>query len=552
MGNASDQLAARDCVSAESVASARPGRNQLTPVNERPAARSGALRFAPALIFLAIVIADCGRYADTDLWGHLWFGKLLLQRGPHPGPDPYSYAPHRPDWLHHEWLSEVLMAWLYAGAGVVGLKLWKLACSAATMLLIATAQAETGAPVAIQLVVLLTVACGLIPYMQFRPLLFSYVFTAAVIALITRDNYRGKAPPWLMVPGFALWSNLHGSFFVGLGVLGIYTAVRGTADLMAGRGVRRGLKLAAIALASSLATLVTPYGIATWRAVAISLQNPLTRHIMADWRPLLTVLAQALGEPHGGALFLWIAIAIILALAVSLLIAPYGDDHALVAVAAVINLGAFIAVRNVPLALIASAPPLTRHLGLALRQQCPREPAGIAAGIPASPPPLSWTTQIFVASLAVVMLAGGGLFSRKLPTAMNYPDGAIAFMNSHHLRGNILNYFAWGQYLIWHESPDSKVFIDGRYDLVYPPGVVTDYLAFYNADHGAQRVLDGFPHDFVLIPPSAPSYRFMLAQLRWTLIYRDDRAALFARKLLAATAMPPVLVDGPAPPSYFP
>ncbi|HXR24143.1 MAG TPA: hypothetical protein VN742_02200, partial [Candidatus Binataceae bacterium] len=197
---------------------------------------------------MAIAIVDCGRYADTDLWGHLWFGKLLLQRGPHPGPDPYSYAPHLPEWLHHEWLSEVLMAWIYAGAGVIGLKLWKLACSAATILLIVAAQAESGAPVAIQFLVLLTVSSGLIPYMQFRPLLFSYVFTAATIALITRNNYRGKALPWIVIPGFALWSNLHGSFFVGLGVLGIYTAARGLADLVAGLGVRRGLKLAAITL----------------------------------------------------------------------------------------------------------------------------------------------------------------------------------------------------------------------------------------------------------------------------------------------------------------
>ena len=116
------------------------------------------LRYAPSLVLLAIVIADSGRYADTDLWGHLRFGQLLLRQGPHPGPDPYSYAPHLPQWLHHEWLSEMLMAWIYTGAGVIGLKLWKLFCTAATILLIAAAEAETGASVAIQLIVLLTVA----------------------------------------------------------------------------------------------------------------------------------------------------------------------------------------------------------------------------------------------------------------------------------------------------------------------------------------------------------------------------------------------------------
>jgi hypothetical protein len=522
------------------------------PANEPRATVSSAWRFAPSLVLLAIVIADCGRYADTDLWGHLWFGKLLLQRGPYPGPDPYSYAPHLPEWFHHEWLSEVLMAWIYAGAGVIGLKLWKLACSAATILLIATAQAETGAPVAMQVIVLLTVSFGLIPYMQFRPLLFSYVFTGATIALITRNNYHGKTLPWIVIPGFALWSNLHGSFFVGLGVLGIYTATRGGADLVAGLGLRRGTKLAVITLASALATLVTPYGINTWRAVAISIQNPMTRHVMADWRPLLIVLAQTRGEAHGGALFLWLAIALMLALAIGLTIAPRGDDFALVVVATALNVGAFLAVRNAPLALIASAAPLTRHLGLALHKGFPQKTADGEVGEDSSAHALSWTTQAFVSILAAVMLISGGLFSRRLPAAMRYPDGAIAFMDSHKLHGNILNYFAWGQYLIWHESPGSKVFIDGRYDLVYPPEIVQQYLDFYTVRPDADVVLDRYPHDYVLLQANSAAARWLDTRRDWQLIYRDATAVLYARAGSSIARPSTTPATGSAAPSYFP
>jgi hypothetical protein len=520
----------------------------VAPTNEPPAARASVLRYAPALVLLAIAITDCGRYADTDLWGHLRFGQLLIQRGPHPGPDPYSYAPHLPVWLHHEWLSEVLMASIYAGGGVIGLKLWKLACSAATILLVVAAQVETGAPVAIQAVVLLTVSFGLIPYMQFRPLLFSYAFTAATIALIARDNYRQKALPWIVIPGFALWSNLHGSFFVGLGVLGIYTGVRTVTDLAGGHGLRRELRLAAITLASALATLATPYGINTWRAVAISLQNPMTRHVMADWRPLLTVLAQALGETHGGALFLWIAIGLMLTLAMCVLIAPRGNDRALVAVAAAINLGAFMAVRNAPLALIASAGPLTRHLDLVLRKGFPRETASAAARAQS----VSWPTQTFVGLLAVFMLAVTGFFARRIPTATSYPDGAIGFMESHQLHGNILNYFAWGQYLIWHEAPASKVFIDGRYDLVYPPAVVRQYLDFYNARPGVAPLLDRYPHDYVLLPANCAAARALSMRHDWQLIYRDSTAVLYARVGSSITRGSTAPTIGQAEPSYFP
>ncbi len=44
------------------------------------------------------------------------------------------------------------------------------------------------------------------------------------------------------------------------------------------------------------------------------------------------------------------------------------------------------------------------------------------------------------------------------------------------LRGNILDEFGWGEYLIWHLEPGSKVFIDGRYDSVYSEAIVNQYL----------------------------------------------------------------------------
>ena len=274
----------------------------------------------------------------------------------------------------------------------------------------------------------------------------------------------------------------------------------------------------------------------------------MTRHVMADWRPLLTVLAQALGEAHGGALFLWIAIGVMLALASCLLITPRGDDLALVVVAVAINLGAFMAVRNAPLALIASAGPLTRHLALALRKGLPRETADAAPATPS----LSWTTQTFVASLGVFMLASSGLFTRRIPAAMRYPDSAIAFMDAHQLRGNILNYFAWGQYLIWHEAPGSRIFIDGRYDLVYPPEVVREYLDFYTVQPGAAALLDRYPHDYVLLPANCAAARLLSTRQDWRLIYRDSTAVLYARASWSSAQRPAAPVIGQAGPSYFP
>jgi hypothetical protein len=161
-------------------------------------------------------------------------------------------------------------------------------------------------------------------------------------------------------------------------------------------------------------------------------------------------------------------------------------------------------------------------------------------------------TQGIVGALALVLAGTSGLFSNRIRAATDYPGGAVAFMQSHDLRGNLLNDFSWGEYLIWHMAPRSRVFIDGRFDLVYPPRIVNEYLDFFNARPEAARVLTAYPHDFVLMRQDAPACGFMVRRVDWKLVYRDRVAMLFARTKSSAAQIPGIPVTGPAPPSYFP
>jgi hypothetical protein len=76
-----------------------------TAVSQRSQGRS-LLRVAPALVLLAIVLADAMRGASTDLWGHIRFGQLIASEGhlvPH-ALFAYSFPPPGPQWIDHEWL----------------------------------------------------------------------------------------------------------------------------------------------------------------------------------------------------------------------------------------------------------------------------------------------------------------------------------------------------------------------------------------------------------------------------------------------------------------
>jgi hypothetical protein len=125
-------------------------------------------------------------------------------------------------------------------------------------------------------------------------------------------------------------------------------------------------------------------------------------------------------------------------------------------------------------------------------------------------------------------------------------------MQRHGLAGNVLSDFNWGGYLIWHLKPASKVFIDGRYDTVYPITVINDYLLFYFDRPGGSGFLSAYPHDFVLIPPRS-AFRLMTNATGWTLLYKDENSALFARAGSPAANLPGVPVTGAKPANqYFP
>jgi hypothetical protein len=125
-------------------------------------------------------------------------------------------------------------------------------------------------------------------------------------------------------------------------------------------------------------------------------------------------------------------------------------------------------------------------------------------------------------------------------------------MNAHRLHGNVLSEFGWGEYLIWHTAPEDKVFIDGRYDTVYPFKVIGDYLEFYFDQPGASAVLESYQHDFVLIGLDAPAHRLMERRGDWKLIYRDDDALLYARASAPAADLPGLPITARAPPGGFP
>jgi len=514
----------------------------------RDAHAHSLLYYSPMLVLVAIALADTVRVSDPDLWGHITFGRAVLAQGHLVLRDPYSYSAPGSPWLNHEWLTEVIQAFLFDAFGVFGLNLWKLFLTAVTIVFVALAEGETEAPYLAQIAVLLVGAVTIAPEMQFRPQMFTFALFAIVLFLLARDTYRRDGAVWIAIPMLALWANLHGGFIMGVAALGIYTVASGVVNCVRGRTFRRAGVLAAITVAASAGTLLTPYGVGTWIAVGHALLNPYTRVAVADWQPFFRSLVAASHEGFLRTLYEAMPLGLMAALAIAVAVSRDFEDLPMLAIATVMCVAAIVAIRNIPIAVIAMAAPLARHGAIAAARLNPTSRSETMPEVRGA----SLMNQIVLGIAALAMLIGTGFFSRRMTARERYPAGAVAFMQSHGLHGNILDNFLWGEYLIWHLSPRSKVFIDGRYDTVYPQNILLAFMLFHFDQPGADAILARWPHDYVMLPPGDLANNVIARHREWKLIYRDGDTLLYARADSAAAAMPGVPFVGVNPPTRFP
>jgi len=525
-----------------------PARGYVTRQKMNEAKRYSLLSYAPAVVLLAAVLTDGIQHGGNDLWMHIRFGQNVLDHRELLRHDIYSYSAPGASWLNHEWLADVVMAWCYDQAGVIGLKLMKFACAAAIAILIAAGVGETDAAYPIQVGTLLAVALAIMLQVQFRPQIFDYILLAALLLILNREVRDRHARIWPAVPVMALWANLHGAFVTGGAVLAMYTCGAGAQDLLTGLGSKRLKRFSIVAVAALLATLINPFGIGAWRVAFAKFSEPIiAMNMNLEFQSLPHHLAI---EPlWQNLVFYLFPMLITLAGVIFVIAAPTLDDLPLVAIAVMMTCGWVYSLRNMAFAVITWAAPLAHHSNLWLERRRPATHAKFAG----PQAPLAMNAQLSLLAAAGIIAWTGGLFSPRLPYNATNPVGALAFMDRHGLGGNILALYEWGGFVVWHAAPRSKVFFDS-FDERYPASVQYAYIDFLNGpDDRTARVLRQYPHDFILMPTESRSARFISSRADWRLIYRDDVASLFARSDSAAAQLTgtPEIRHAP-PPSVFP
>ena len=458
---------------------------------------------AAGVLTLAFAAATYAR-ADFDLWGHLRFGLDTLESWSLPAADPYSFTQDTP-WINHEWLSELQMALAWRLGGTTGLALLKGVLTMATFL--AVWRTLRGVRFAARAAIIAVLAFGSIHMTSsVRPQLWTFLFLSILCSVLVGDSPRARR--WLPVL-FAAWANHHGGWVVGLGVLWVWAAAEA---LIARRSLR---EWTLVVVASTLATLVTPYGWILWEFVlrtvrverAILEWLPMSTNHWLNWAPWLLVIVAAIwtlrrDTPHRA------AIAAVLAMLAYGSLRVFRIESLFILAAAVLLSDAFC--RRWP----SRSQPLQR-----------------------AHPAAEW----FIAATAFLLptVAAAGIFAstlRCLPTLADRPADveAVQWLRTAQ-RGRLVTYFDWGQYAIWHLAPRLKVSMDGRRETVYSDARIAEHDAIVAGTPVGFQILASWRPEYVWLPVKSVATKQWLGSNGYRIEVDSDRSFVAVR-----TDLPPL------------
>jgi hypothetical protein len=432
---------------------------------------------------------------DNSLLTHLATGRLIVDDGSVPTADPYSWSAAGEPWVVQSWLASTLYGTaerlagttavrLVIGLQIVGLALlvWRLSRPAVSLL------PRLG-------VAALALAVGSVGWSE-RPLLIGLLcFGAALLAA-----ERGLNPRWLVPIGW-VWVNSHGSFPLGLLVLGAL-AVGSRLD-----GERRPHELSVLfwLAVGMLLGAVNPLGPVLLAFPVKLLANSDALRSVTEWRApgfrdlwdRVFLVQMALG---------WLA----------LVRRPSWRSGLAVVVASAL---ALIALRNIMIASLVLVPVLARGFGdLGTLRTDVRPRLGLAAAGA-------------VAALAV--LVGVTLLGRADVRYDPYPVRALAWMRGHGDfeldDARLVSEDIVGNFLTAVDGPRARVFYDDRFDM-YPDDVTDDYLELFDGSSEATSVLERRDADLVLWRRTRPLPQVLAGSPNWQTVYVDDSWALLCRR----------------------
>ncbi|MEM8532560.1 MAG: hypothetical protein AAGF95_17080 [Chloroflexota bacterium] len=469
----------------------------------------------------------------NDFWWHMATGRLIIFEGGIPALDSFSFTQAGVSFYNQSWLSQVLMYGLYqlgniplvllvqasVITGAYGLLLWL--CIKRTQ--------QLRLSVVIMLIATLPLSFD---NWVVRPQSYVLPFFVVFLTILTAYRLGWSNRLWVLPLVMVLWVNMHGSFVLGLALMGIIFV--GEALKALGRTIRRpsaddppessansttpvlSRQYLLWGSITALTILINPQGFGVLGYVRDLLESSSVTSLVTEWA------SPTIRDTNGLIFFVFlIGCGAILTYARR---HPDLTDVLLFAAFLWLALGAS---RNIVWFGFVATPLIAVQAATFFSST---KPARQTRGSP-------FLNRIIVGLLVfLIFLASpwikpaifppsvGALLSEGTPT-----QAVTALHNLEDPPQRLFHEMGYGSYLIW-EAPDQPVFIDPRIEL-YPFDQWVDYINLGQANNVAQ-ILQTYAIDGLLLSKEQQSSLVDLAQddPAWQNVYEDEFSILFTKQ----------------------
>jgi len=417
--------------------------------------------------------------ADNSFLTHLATGRIILADG-FPTTNPFLYS--STDFPVPSWLWSLVLGLVDAVGGGATIRVLTAVLAATLGLLVVRltrpdgqpgrgSSAESAAGQRSLLSVALPAVCALVtlmPFLNGRPQLPGYLFLAVTVLVV-----KERRSPWWLLPTFAVWLNVHGTWMYGVAVLGLLLASQVIDD----RRIRR-IQLGCAVTAALGLLLGGVVGPEPFRLIGLPFEQ------FGDERARRAISSYVEWQPSGwGHPLTWMLVAMGL-------VAVFGAVRsrrwgALVGTVAMVVLG-LSAGRLLPLAAITLVPWVSTGLVLLSTSDSMMIPDGPRARLVAR-------AGAVIGLLSLLWIALTPAYDMS-----SYPVQAVDWLQGRGLAGSsdvrVASHDFVGNYLDWRFGERANTFVDDRAGV----DAILDYAVLKDLDPGWRAALERTDADVII------------------------------------------------------
>jgi hypothetical protein len=480
-----------------------------------------------AIVALVVFAACLFKIADLDFWWHLKTGQIILEQKQFQRSEIYSFTAQGREYIDHEWLFQTVMYLFYSMFGPAGAIFLKCAVFIAIYVLTTRHLLQQNGSVYVILAIQFLSICGGLPRMIERPEIFTALFF--VITFLVLDySLKNKKRSVLIVlpPLFAIWSNFHAAVILGLILLASFLIGLLLEFFLSREGYQtyynvplkdQGI-LFLVLIICALATGLNPYGYRVL-SVPFELTSIINSGILNndEWKKPSPF---TLPFYYFCVLFTF-AVALINFRRLSFVHFILTVFFGYISMKYIRNTGMFC--WFMPLFVAPYVKSLSQY----------RIQFQIATA-------LTLISVIYLTTLAFPFERGFGI-------ASYFPKEISNFTKNQNLKGNLLNSYAFGGYLIWSLYPERKIFIDGRNEVYLP--LLQKIVKSRSDNRQWNQLLNEYQIDYALLSyvdelervtymnPNGGSFVVYMPftethfpRSRWALLFWDDTGMVLVRR----------------------